>query len=558
MRKYITYCLHFNCFMLCAASIHTVKAMEETIAEPSAPPMYEELPPAYDDLYQANESELLRIDDNWNESDMDTLLDEMECTLNEGGDLGKYLHPITWMNKPVTNLKQLDRTSSLQFRMIHAAGITAPLAITDIRLNKIDGTLSEYQIRFLATLPHVRLFHLKCKNSSQEIIPLFENLALCTLLSLHFHCPGIDDNVLLRLIKPTQLRSVNLAECGDISDNALKQFINSLPDTIEELNLTGAQLTDEGLELIYRFQRLTKLSLGSCSHLSPTALEKWLANLPYNIEELDLANTRLTLEGLLQVSRCQGLKKLSIRKCSSLPSQATCYIRWKLPEGLIFTDAAPCTIPIEKSDLIPPKMIRLTSCELSSADLNKLLSLFSDTIEELCISNTKLTDEVLEHIARFQGLKRLSLYDSYLSPSAREKLLARIPDTIEELELMGAQLSDEGLEQIERFRELKGLSIYGRLGLSSSQLGSLLANLPDTIVVLDLSSTKLTEKEFQMFSRFQRLKRLNIKESSSLPYEKSRAYAQKHFPIGLRVKYGYDDSFIVERPAKDSRGCTVS
>ncbi len=690
MLNFLKNSLHFKCFVLCVASIHTgsameetlekpsappmyeelptARAMEETIAEPSAPPMYEELPPAYDDLYQANESELLRINDNWNAQDIDTLLDEMERTLNEGGDLEKYLHPITWMNKPVTTIKQLDRVVILQHSRFNAI-----LPITDIRLCATESSLTEYQIQFLANLPHIRLFHLTCKNSNQEIIPLLDSLAQRRLVDLNLSSSSENDYAKLSVKNNTHLHSFHLSGCNHVPDDMLKRYINSLPDTIEqltlkdaslsesilleaiprfrglkvlkichynqlsssaidivlkllpeameELDLSGTQLSYEsleqiaqfqglkrlrlcnwslsasslerflvnlpdiieeldlsatdvldfsetdligkGLEQIARFQRLKKLNLSYCMSLGSSSLEKLLTSLPDNLEELDLSDTYLTFEGLLQIAHCHGLKRLVIRRCPFLASEVINSILWKLPEGLTLKYGYDTTITIQKNNLIPPKIVSLNNSKLSSANLNKYFAFLPDNLEELDLAETNLTDEGLKQIARFQRLKRLNLCDcKSLSGSGLENLLANLPEGIEELYLTNTHLTDAGLNHIARFQRLKRLSLKLCTSLSAPALENLLARLPVTIEKLYLSETNLTDKGLKQIARFQRLKGLYICGCTSLSGSAVKKILWK-MPEGIEVtdvnwKTRTIDKRMQESPRKEGDcSCTV-
>ncbi len=372
----------FKYFVLCVAAIHTVNALEETLEKPSAPPLYEELPPAYDDLYQANESELLKIDDNWNAQDIDILLDEMERTLNEGGNIEKYFLPTTWVNIPVTTIKQLDRIIALQYKMIHNNGIQNTICITDIRLNTTAGYLTEYQMQFLASIPWIRIFRIRCDNAHEQLMPIIHHLAQFQLLELQLSCNNIQDNALLALKNTAKLRKIQLSCCKEISDSELKTFINSLPNTIPMLSLCDTNLSDNILlEDIPRFQRLEIFSISYCPQLSPGAISILLTLLPDTIERLHLSNTKLTDEGLNKISRFQKLKTLNISYCESL----------------------------------------------SDSGLENLLESLPDTIEELDLSRTNLY-EGLNAIARFQKLTRLNISWCIISSSAEKNILWQLPE----------------------------------------------------------------------------------------------------------------------------------
>ncbi len=343
--------LNLKCIVLFIASMNAGSAMKDTTEEPE-----------YSTLYRSA-SHIIHPD--WNEHDVDLMLNQIEICLNQGDNLEKFTDPIHWLNRPISNREQLQKAISLQNRIVHIPGIECLLGITDMRLGRIYeyggikhsfGTLSQEEISFLANLPHLRLFHLAgCSNTMAELRPLYECLSRYPLVSLHISSSTLHHNVLLLLKSMDTLKRISFSGCTKLTPNKLTEFLISLPEGMEELDLLYTNLTDEGLNGIASFQGLKLLGISGSS----LNLENLLAHLPKCIEELYLRHINLTNEELDTITRFQELKKLDIGSCTFIGSSTVEHILSQLPKGIDFTDHNFKSRTIRKGNLTPPKKRKL-------------------------------------------------------------------------------------------------------------------------------------------------------------------------------------------------------
>ncbi|XP_011363511.1 F-box/LRR-repeat protein 13 [Pteropus vampyrus] len=129
-------------------------------------------------------------------------------------------------------------------------------------------------------------------------------------------CKGITDGSLKSLAPLKQLTVLNLANCVRIGDTGLKQFLDGPVSTrIRELNLSNCiNLGDASIvKLSERCPNLNYLSLRNCEHLTDLGIE-YIVNIP-NLVSVDLSGTDISNEGLMILSRHRKLKDLSLSEC---------------------------------------------------------------------------------------------------------------------------------------------------------------------------------------------------------------------------------------------------
>ncbi|CAK6434607.1 unnamed protein product [Pipistrellus nathusii] len=157
------------------------------------------------------------------------------------------------------------------------------------------------------------------------------------------NCKGITDSSLKSLSPLKQLTVLNLANCIRIGDVGLKQFLDGPSGTkIRELNLSNCiQLGDATIQkLSERCQNLNYLSLRNCENLTDNGFE-FIINI-YSLISLDLSGTNISNEGLLKLSRHKKLKELSLAECYQFTDhgiQAFC----RTSKNLEHLDVSYCT-----------------------------------------------------------------------------------------------------------------------------------------------------------------------------------------------------------------------
>ncbi|KAF6301675.1 F-box and leucine rich repeat protein 13 [Rhinolophus ferrumequinum] len=129
------------------------------------------------------------------------------------------------------------------------------------------------------------------------------------------NCKGITDGSLKSLSPLKKLTVLNLANCVRIGDMGLKQFLDGPVSTrIRELNLSNCTLGDASIvKLSECCPNLNYLSLRNCENLTDLGI-KCIVNI-FSLVSVDLSGTDISNEGLTILSRHKKLKELSLSEC---------------------------------------------------------------------------------------------------------------------------------------------------------------------------------------------------------------------------------------------------
>ncbi|XP_074196735.1 F-box and leucine-rich repeat protein 13 isoform X2 [Rhinolophus sinicus] len=129
------------------------------------------------------------------------------------------------------------------------------------------------------------------------------------------NCKGITDGSLKSLSPLKKLTVLNLANCVRIGDTGLKQFLDGPVSTrIRELNLSNCILGDASIvKLSECCPNLNYLNLRNCENLTDLGI-RYIVNI-FSLVSVDLSGTDISNEGLTILSRHKKLKELSLSEC---------------------------------------------------------------------------------------------------------------------------------------------------------------------------------------------------------------------------------------------------
>nr|KAF6469411.1 F-box and leucine rich repeat protein 13 [Molossus molossus] len=245
------------------------------------------------------------------------------------------------------------------------------------------------------------------------------------------NCKGITDGSLKSLSPLKQLSVLNLANCVRIGDVGLKQFLDG-PSSIRirELNLSNCiNLGDASIvKLSERCPHLNYLNLRNCEHVTDLGIE-CIVNI-FSLISLDLSGTDISNEGLMILSRHRKLKELSLSECYKITDagiQALC----KGSKILEHLDVSYC---LQLSDVIIVSLaiycLNLTSlsiagCPKITDSAIEILSAKCHYLHILDISGCiLLTDQIFEDLQI--GCKQLRIlkmkYCRLISKEAAKKM----------------------------------------------------------------------------------------------------------------------------------------
>lgn len=192
----------------------------------------------------------------------------------------------------------------------------------------------------------------------------------------------------------------------DMDERVLTKLLTEMPflSALDFCGATDAKFVRSLTAAVTGMSRshVTRLSLHSCSTLSPDVLRTLLGKLP-NLHRLDLTHTQVTSDALLALPETASLTHLSLSKCVRLSSQetlkflvlhpATRQLEWL---NMLFDVTRPA--PISSTDLksilryLPP----LRYLNLHGLPIRKLDPLVSMNLQSLSLGYSKFDVETLQ------------------------------------------------------------------------------------------------------------------------------------------------------------------
>jgi Leucine-rich repeat (LRR) protein len=295
------------------------------------------------------------------------------------------------------------------------------------------------------------------------------------------------------LVNLRRLNALILSHCHDLTDEALLE-IAAIP-ILESLSITGANITDAGLEMMSSFPYLKELILSSCKYRMPGGLQitdEGLARMKrlntfHTLSIQDCPEVTDTSVGLLRT--LTSLKSLRLKE-TGMTENGYHQIMTALPSTRV--DFAPTPFALEKR-LAPRiaaavKKIRERGGKVSLLDdevwmihLNEIKEDFKDQdlellrpighVPMLTLERSSITDNGLAILSRSINVESLKLHDCRTTAEGIQAL-AQLP-SLTELEITGIPLDDAAVLNLERL-DLETL-VISNCGLRDQGMQSIAA-----------------------------------------------------------------------------------
>lgn len=194
-----------------------------------------------------------------------------------------------------------------------------------------------YALRYLYRRPNLRRksdfsSFISCMGSPR----LYNEHVRALDLSLFPGFSAFVSDLTLKLIAQScgsRLRELNLNGCGRITEDGLKDLVESCPN-LEILILDGCDVSDYGLELISKnLNYLVKISLLSCTNITDRGL--WLlAPKARYLESIDISFAKkVTGNGIISIAQiAKGLKHVYLKACGQFSDQHLQYLNTLCPQ----------------------------------------------------------------------------------------------------------------------------------------------------------------------------------------------------------------------------------
>ena len=301
--------------------------------------------------------------------------------------------------------------------------------LTEVNLAQCSAITDE-GLAALGKLPLTRLDVSSCAKIDGSAFEAFE---AAVLQELNLHGCSIDDQGLLNLAKFKQLVKLRLDENDSIKGEGLDVLKNF--KSLQELTLSGLPVSNENLNLMAGITSLKELRLDGCSMVSGLGLASLTGSA---LERLDLKDCRRfdAEEDFREIGRLKSLKYLNVAGTRMRPE---CVPLLTQLSSLGELDVSGCNW-VDDSSI---------------GELAKIKTLRTLKLDDLA----RLTDAALVHLAQLPNLERLELgknrmisgegFDSFPSTTGLRFLELRELD----------KLTPDGLKNLPRFSKLEKLTI---------------------------------------------------------------------------------------------------
>jgi Leucine-rich repeat (LRR) protein len=232
------------------------------------------------------------------------------------------------------------RTLDISFTMLGDVGLESLPALTEIEELKLGGNrITGINLNFLKLLPKLKKlsFHgIQRRNAGACWSPLITDLDL-DAISLLAGLEELDLGIGISLGmggEPAAPGGGNCRVAGGIQVSDLGLAKLAKLKKLRRLDVSGAQLTPAGLEVLRTLPQLERLSVWNCAALDNSAAEV-LAAIP-SLVNLDLSYTALGDEGLRILAALPNLKYLYLTETKVTPEaveafrkqKPDCFVSW--------------------------------------------------------------------------------------------------------------------------------------------------------------------------------------------------------------------------------------
>ncbi len=262
--------------------------------------------------------------------------------------------------------EDLDHTSSTHLSNLRAF----PDDISQLNLdnNNLEGIQSRDITRFK------QLKHLDLSSStginSQVLSSILRGLS-DTLEVLYLSDLIIDDNCIECFVKFKNLKLLNMNRCTGLSGKAFGKLIRNLPDELRHLSLESTSIPDSAAGLISKFHCLEELNLSSCCKIKSETVSKILDSICDTILNLNLSDVCLRGNIIPVGKRFKKIQTLDLSSTRSLNERMLEDIIKNLPNTLRVFNLSnsnlsdSCINSLLKLNL---SSLNITNCTLLSMD----------------------------------------------------------------------------------------------------------------------------------------------------------------------------------------------
>ncbi len=322
---------------------------------------------------------------------------------------------------------------------------------------------------------------------------------------------------LLRSLKLTSIQTLELNGCPWVNDDLLLHL--QAYSTLQSLELSGTQITDEGVRLLLKLPDLRWLNLSDCGAIGTESLSM-LSGVP-SLRHLNISGHNLSVEAAFRFQKSRPSTTLNI-PLNEFPEMAPILERSERAQEVLFIHGLQ-SLSVHDATGVDYSVLKqfpeLRTLHLTGRGLNaQTTSFISDMkqLEYLDIDGANVTDNCLQHVSGATNLTSLDLSGTSVSDAG---MLHLLPLTkLQVLDLSGTDITADGLEVVSRLKTLRYLDIRG-VSLSVRGL-EILNTLPNISGTLDLSVANVARPDLEVL-RGKPFKSVSLSGHSLMPSEQA-------------------------------------
>ena len=299
---------------------------------------------------------------------------------------------------------------------------------------------------------------------------------------------------LLRSLRLTSIRTLKLNDCSWVNDGLLRHL--QTYSTLQTLEVSGTQITDEGIRLLLKLPNLCWLDLHDCESVGTESLS--MLSGVSSLRGLIMSGHSLSVEAAFRFQELRPATTLNI-PLKEFPEMAPILERSDRAHDVRFLRGLQ-NLSVHDDTGVDYSVLKrfpeLRTLQLTGRGQNaQTMSFVSNMkqLEYLDVDGPNVTDSCLQHVSGATNLTSLDLSGTSVSDAGMSHLLPLTK--LQVLDLSGTDITADGLAVVSR---LKGLQYLDVRGVSLSVRGmEILNSLPNISGTLDLSAGTVARPDLE-------------------------------------------------------------
>ncbi|HIE97458.1 MAG TPA: hypothetical protein EYG03_30185 [Planctomycetes bacterium] len=299
----------------------------------------------------------------------------------------------------------------------------------------------------------------------------------------------------LSSVNLTSIETLKLNDCSWVDDDLL--LLLQKFSTLQTLEVSGSQITDDGINRLLQLPKLRWLNLSGCEGIGTDSL-RVLSGVS-NLKSLTMSGNNLSVEAAFRFQKVCPLTTLYI-PLTEFPEMAPILERAQRAEATVFCRGIH-SLRVHDDTGVDYSVLKrfpgLRTLQLTGSGFNvQTMSFLADMkqLDHLQLGGKNVTDDSIQHLSGAINLTWLDLSGTSVTDAGVVHLLPLTK--LRQLDLSGTDITADGLQLVSRLKDLQYLEVRD-VSLSVRGL-EVLKTLPNVSGTLDLSAANVARPDLEM------------------------------------------------------------